>query len=120
LLPGWCDKPRLANGGAGVFGLPPGWLWVIAENLHRADLTALERSEHIAEWVKLTGEKAKAQVAPSGHTGGRENKGINAAVRELGIDRTDAQRSIKVANLSPEAKDAAPDPGVFSCCFHTL
>jgi ParB/RepB/Spo0J family partition protein len=29
-------------------------LWEIAENLHQAELTALEKSEHIAEWVKLT------------------------------------------------------------------
>jgi hypothetical protein len=58
-------------------------------------LIACERAEHIAEWVKLTGEKevAKAQVAPSLHTGGRANKGINAAVRELGIDRSEAQRA---------------------------
>jgi hypothetical protein len=46
-------------------------LWEIAENLHRADLTSLERSEHIAEWIKLTGERAKAQPAPSDHAGGQ-------------------------------------------------
>jgi hypothetical protein len=28
------------------------------------------------------------------HTGGRADKGINAAVRELGIDRTEAQRAV--------------------------
>lgn len=87
-------------------------LWEIAENLHRADLTTLERSEHIAEWVRLTGEKAKAQSAPSGHTGGRADRGINAAVRDLGLDRTDAQRAVRVANLSPEAKDAAREAGL--------
>jgi hypothetical protein len=44
-------------------------------------------AEHIAEWVKLTGEKV-AQVAPPG---GRQpkNQGINA-VRDLGIDERDA------------------------------
>src|SRR5690606_36980795 len=34
-------------------------LWEIAENLHRADLTAKERAEQIAEWVKLAEEKRK-------------------------------------------------------------
>lgn len=84
-------------------------LWEIAENLHRADLTELERDEHIAEWAKLI--EAKAQLAPSEHTGGRPNKGINAAVRELGIDRTEAQRAVKIAALTPEAKQAAVETG---------
>lgn len=33
--------------------------------------------------------------------------GINAAVRNPGIDRTEAQRSIKIASIAPEAKQAA-------------
>jgi hypothetical protein len=36
-------------------------LWGITENLHRADLTALERSGHIAEWVRLTKEKKRVE-----------------------------------------------------------
>lgn len=50
-----------------------------------------ERSEHIAEWVRLTDERGKAQVAPltKPHDRGRPNQGINAAVRDLGIDRTE-------------------------------
>ena len=31
-----------------------GRLAEIAENLHRAELTALERAEHVSEWVRLT------------------------------------------------------------------
>ena len=34
----------------------------IAENLHRADLTALERDEHIAEWIRLA-DLQSAQLA---------------------------------------------------------
>lgn len=84
-------------------------LWEIAENLHRAELTVQERADHIAEWVKLTDEKVKAQVAPltKPHDRGRPNQGINAAVRELGIDRTEAQRAVKIAGISEEAKAAA-------------
>jgi hypothetical protein len=87
--------------------------WEIAENLHRSDLTVLERSEHIAEWVRLTGDiPDSAQVAPKlssrGRAGeGRPESGINAAVRELGIDRTEAQRAVKINALSDAAKDAA-------------
>ena len=39
-------------------------LWEIAENLHRADLTALERDRELAEWIRLTDERLKAQPAP--------------------------------------------------------
>lgn len=55
----------------------------------------------------------KAQLAPldAPHARGRESKGINAASRDLGIDRTEAQRSVKVASLTPEAKQAAIDAG---------
>ena len=87
-------------------------LWEISENLHRAELTVTERAEHIAEWVRLTGEKAKAQLAPSIHTGGRSDQGINAAVRELGVDRTEAQRAMKIASIAPDAKEAARTAGL--------
>jgi hypothetical protein len=86
-------------------------LWEISENLHRVDLTVQERAEHIAEWVRLTGDKQGAQVAPPG---GKQphSKGIKAAVRDLGIDRTDAQRSMKIASIAPEAKEAARAAGL--------
>jgi ParB-like chromosome segregation protein Spo0J len=86
--------------------------WEIAENLHRAELTALERDKHIAEWIRLTDGKDKlAQVAPV--SGGRGNEGgINAAARELGIERTDAQRAVRVASITEEAQAAAREAGV--------
>jgi hypothetical protein len=67
----------------------------------------------IPEWVRLTEERQSAQVAPneSKRTDGRGHRqqgGINAAVLELGIDRTEAQRAVKIADLSMEAKEAAP------------
>ena len=65
-------------------------------------LSALKRSEHIAEWVRLTAEKSLAQDAPvksrrSDGRGGSVGAGINAATRELGLERTEAQRAAKVA-----------------------
>jgi ParB family chromosome partitioning protein len=84
----------------------------IAENLHREDLTHLERDDHLARWIELTDVKDKlAQLAPV--SGGRGNEGgLRAVTRELGVERTDVQRAIKVASLSPEAKAAAVEHGL--------
>lgn len=85
-------------------------LWEIAENLHRAELTKLERDDNIAEWIKIT-EKLSSQVATKG-LGHRPEGGINAAARELGVDKDDAHRAVRVASLSEEAKDAARETGL--------
>jgi ParB family chromosome partitioning protein len=89
----------------------------IAENLHRSELTALERSEQIALWIKLATERAEVsrQLDPKlprkgvgqGIGGGRPTSGVNLAVRELDVDRDDAQRSVRIAGLAPEAKTEA-------------
>lgn len=85
-------------------------LWEIAENLHRAELTKLERDDNIAEWIKIT-ERVSSQVAKKPE-GGRPEGGVNAAARELGVDKDDAYRAVKVASLSDEAKDAARETGL--------
>ncbi|MEJ0096518.1 MAG: ParB N-terminal domain-containing protein [Methylocella sp.] len=92
-------------------------LWEIAENLHRAELTVIERSEHIAEWMRLTGEVQSAQLGPikskrEDGRGHRHKSGVNAVVRELGVKRSEAQRSIRIASLSPEAKATAREVGL--------
>lgn len=90
----------------------------IAENLHRNDLNKLQRDEQLARWIELTEKTAvSAQTAPKLSARGRSSEGrpeggINAASRELGVERTDAQRAIKVASLSEEAKDAARETGL--------
>ena len=87
-------------------------LWEISENLHRAELTKLERNEQIAEWIKLTEAKeVSAQVEPKPQCG-RPKSGVRAAARELGVDRNEAQRSIKIAEITDEAKDAAREAGL--------
>lgn len=84
-------------------------LWEIAENLHRADLTKLERDEQVAEWVRITNKVA--QVAPV--SGGRGHEGgVRAAARELGIERTDAQRAVATDDIVPEAKQAIREAGL--------
>ena len=80
----------------------------IAENLHRAELTALQRSEQITRWIELQKLGQVAQVS-----GGRGNEGgISAACRTLGVERTEARRAVKVASLSDDAKSAAAEVGL--------
>jgi ParB family transcriptional regulator, chromosome partitioning protein len=86
--------------------------WEIAENLHRADLTELQRKEEIAEWIAITeaeqNEGVLSQIEPKPR-GGRPESGVRAAARELGVERNEAQRAVKVASISERAKQAAVD-----------
>jgi ParB family chromosome partitioning protein len=81
----------------------------IAENLHRGDLTVLDRSEQTAEWVKLTDV-----ASVSGPQGGTAK-----AARELpvpgkteGARRKDMERALKIAGISAEAKSLVRDSGL--------
>lgn len=85
-------RPYAQRGGRGVIFLD------------RAELTVLERSEHIAEWVRLTTDSHAAQLAPH-RKAGQQPGGINAATRELGIERTEAQRA---ATTRTTANTSAP------------
>lgn len=84
----------------------------ISENLDRAELTKLERAAQIEEWVALCGAKhgVSAQLEPK--PSGRPEGGIRAASRELGLDRNEVTRAIKIAGIAPEAKDAATAAGL--------
>lgn len=87
-------------------------MWEIAENLHRADLTVLERAEQVSEWVRLAEEReVSVQVAPKPQ-GGRPQGGTRAAARDIGVTRDEARRAEKVAALAPEAKEAAVAAGL--------
>lgn len=53
-------------------------MWEISENLARAELTALERDEHVAEWIRLAGKVSRQSDAKP--QGGRGNEdGVRAA-----------------------------------------
>jgi ParB-like chromosome segregation protein Spo0J len=90
------------------------WMVEIAENLHRAELTALERSEHIAAWIKLIEENTR-WAAETGDAFGEHDKkssgrpkgGRSAAAREIGISEADARRSTRIAALPDGVKAAA-------------
>lgn len=87
--------------------------WEIAENLHRADLTTIERTELVAEWIKLAEEELVSsqpatKLSSRGRKAeGRPSSGIRAAAKELGIDKDAAYRAIKIASITPEAKEVA-------------
>jgi ParB-like chromosome segregation protein Spo0J len=83
----------------------------IAENLHRSELTALERATQIGRWADLTAVKV-GQVDPP--TGGAQpaEKGVRKVARELNLERKDVERAVKVASISPQAKQAARDAGL--------
>lgn len=83
----------------------------IAENLHRAELTALERDDHVARWVELVEAKVSQVATPCGGLQPKE-KGIRKAAKELGIGKDSVQRAVKVASLSNEAKQAAREAGL--------
>ena len=93
-----------------------GKLAEIAENLHRREISALERSELQAAWVEIVQARKEtpdvsAEVRPKlsarGRPEGRTPSGINKAARELGVPRSTLQQSVKIAKLSPEAKAEA-------------
>ncbi len=78
----------------------------IAENLHRSDLTVLERDEQVARWIGLTESKLVVSGTLPETREGRP--GIPRSVRlELGIDETDAERAVKVAGIRGSISGAA-------------
>jgi ParB-like chromosome segregation protein Spo0J len=94
-------------------------LWEIAENLFRAELTVLERAEHVAKYVELIALK----VGQADHlvAGGKQpsDKGISRAARELPIAlkseearRKEIERALKVNAITPEGKAAAKAAGL--------
>lgn len=87
-------------------------LWTLAENLHRADLTVLQRAEFVTKWEKLVKQQAKG--AQDAQPGGRqpEDKGISKTAKQLGVTRDEIRRSRAVAKISRQAKRAAEAAGV--------
>ena len=79
-------------------------LWEISENLHRADLSAVERAEHIDEWRRLTVERNNPQ-----HVGkpGRPSRGHEATAAALGVSHETVRRAEAIATLPQAVRDQA-------------
>jgi ParB family chromosome partitioning protein len=100
-------------------------LWETAENLHRAELTAVQQTVAQAEWIKLVAKKikrdqrAKARQVGANESrredgrGHRQESGVRAASRTLGIAETSARRAINIAdNLTDAARREAERLGL--------
>lgn len=83
----------------------------IAENLHRSELSVQERSDHIAEWIRLTEQRISSRAGTKSGAGAPE-RGVRAAARELGITRMTAHRAVKIASISDDARKEAAESGV--------
>lgn len=90
--------------------------WEIAENLHRADLTVLERAEQEDEYVRITLELNSRQVAENAERDnrpvGRPKDETREAARQIGVDETRAKRNKRIVGLTPEAKKVARAEGL--------
>lgn len=95
-------------------------MWEISENLHRAELTPLEQSEQVAEWVRLAQQADSISVQVEQKKGrGRPFGGIAKAARALLIKgntaaakRAKVNRAIKIDKIHPDAKAAAKKAGL--------
>jgi ParB family chromosome partitioning protein len=94
-------------------------LWELSENLHRSDLTVLERSKQVAEWAELSADKPGQVVQVSAKGGRGIEGGASKAARELPVSgatpeakRKTVARAIKIAGISPEAEAAVVAAGL--------
>lgn len=53
-------------------------IWEISENLHRAELTKLERDEQIARWIELVEQKRIISQSEKKPDAGRPEGGVKA------------------------------------------
>jgi ParB-like chromosome segregation protein Spo0J len=82
-------------------------LWEISENLHRAELSAVERAEHIDEWRRLTVEKVRQNAAPLPGGAQPADKGHRKTAAALGVPEKTVRRAERIASLPDDVKDQA-------------
>lgn len=85
----------------------PGLRWWRQESGLRCPAAVLDRSEQVAEWVLLAGEREVSRQVDEKIQRGRPEGGRALAAREIGVSEPQARRADKVASLAPEAKEAA-------------
>jgi ParB-like nuclease domain len=83
----------------------------IAENLHRGELTKLDRDRQLARYIRLCEAEVTAPEGPK-PKGGRPEGGVRAAARELNIPKTTAQKAITTESITAPAAAAIADLGL--------
>jgi hypothetical protein len=83
----------------------------LAANLHRLELTALQRAEYEAKWLQFFRARDGQVARP---IGGRQprDRGIGKTANQLRTTRRGIARSEKIANISAEAKSEAIRAGL--------
>jgi ParB-like chromosome segregation protein Spo0J len=82
----------------------------ITENLHRAELTTMQRNEQIAAWVELYNQNKppnSGSERPNSKPGPKPSLAIAALAKMSGLTTKTVQRAIKSTTVSPEVKAAA-------------
>jgi ParB-like chromosome segregation protein Spo0J len=89
-------------------------MWTISENLHRAELTVMQRAAQIAEYAELTKQQKRSEGVSRqlGEKLGRPESGNSATARDLGLTEQEVRRSKAIAALPRETKEAAEDLGL--------
>jgi hypothetical protein len=86
-------------------------LWELSENLDRAELNVVDRSNQLKEWISLSeerfGQRGQVSKGGRGKTGGEA-----AACRDRGITRQTARRAKAIAGIDPEALEVARELGL--------
>ncbi len=115
-LLGWKTIPCVYIGG----GERVARLWEISENLHRAELSAMDRAKLVAEWVQLINEReSNSSKKLTRSKQGRPEGGIARAARELPVKgktpearRKAIERDMKAAKISQEAEEVIREAGL--------
>jgi ParB-like chromosome segregation protein Spo0J len=86
-------------------------LWSIAENLHRAELTVLERAQQIEKWRRHLHKDQGGQVA---RPGGRQpaDESITKTAESLNCSRDKVRRAMAIAGLAAKVQEAATKLGL--------
>src|SRR5260370_37687238 len=86
-------------------------LWKCAENLHRAELTVMQRAAYVKKWENLLREWATDDQGAQ--KGGRQpaDKGLSKTAKLLGTSRAFIRRSRRIGSLSRKAQKAAKAAG---------
>lgn len=88
-------------------------LWEIAENLHRSELSNIERAASIDEWRKITERIASHDVTPLGGKQPTES-GIRKTAESLGVSHETVRRARQITSIDDGAKEAAISAGITS------